>query len=74
VVVEVRKNGLRGYLDGKLVAQWATDYGDMSPWPVWRFKDDTLPGFGCSKSTVVFQEVKLREVTGKGELLRPPPK
>jgi hypothetical protein len=74
VVVEVRKNGLRGYLDGKLVAEWATDFSDMSPWPVWRFKDDTLPGFGCSLSTVVFQEVKLREVTGKGELLQPPPK
>jgi hypothetical protein len=74
VVVEVRKNGLRGYLDGKLVAQWATDYSDMSAWPVWKFKDDTLPGFGCSLSTVVFQEVKLREISGKGVLLRPPPK
>ncbi|MCX6910594.1 MAG: hypothetical protein NTY01_21490, partial [Verrucomicrobia bacterium] len=73
VVVEVRKNGLRGYLDGKLVAEWATDYSDMTAWPVWRFKDDTLPGFGCSVSTVVFQEVKLREVGGKGTFTRTPP-
>jgi hypothetical protein len=73
VVVEVRKNGLRGYLDGKLVAEWATDFSDMSPWPVWRFKDDTLPGFGCSVSTVVFHEVKLREVTGKGTFTRAAP-
>jgi len=74
VVVEVRKNGLRGYLDGKLVAEWATDYSDMTAWPVWRFKDDTLPGFGCSLSTVVFQEVKLREVSGKGTFTRGGPK
>ena len=73
VVVEVRKNGLRGYLDGKLVAQWATDYSDMSAWPVWKFKDDALPGFGCSLSTVAFQEVKLREVTGKGTFTRGAP-
>ncbi|MCX6900055.1 MAG: SUMF1/EgtB/PvdO family nonheme iron enzyme [Verrucomicrobia bacterium] len=70
VVVEVRKNGLRGYLDDKLVAEWSTDYSDMTAWPVWKFKDDTLPGFGCSLSTVVFQEVKLREVGGKGTFTR----
>ncbi|MFA7006429.1 MAG: hypothetical protein WC429_20475 [Verrucomicrobiia bacterium] len=70
VVVEVRKNGLRGCLDDKLVAEWATDYSDMTAWPVWKFKDDTLPGFGCSLSTVVFQEVKLREVSGKGTFTR----
>lgn len=70
VVVEVRKNGLRGYLDGKLVTEWATDYSDMGAWPVWKFKDDTLPGFGCSLSTVVFHEAKLREVTGKGMFTR----
>jgi eukaryotic-like serine/threonine-protein kinase len=70
VVVEVRKNGLRGYLDDQLVAEWATDYHDMSAWPVWRFKDDTLLGFGCSLSTVAFQEARLREVTGKGWFTR----
>ena len=66
VVIHVRKQGLNAWLDGKPVAEWATDYHDMSAWPVWKFKDDTLLGFGCSLSTVAFDEIKVREVTGKG--------
>lgn len=71
VVVQVRRDGLRGYLDGKQVAQWATDYSDMSPYRVWTFKDAGLLGVGCSLSTVVFDEIKVREVSGKGSFLRP---
>ncbi len=73
VVVQVRKQGLKAYLDGKLMVEWPTDYSDMSPWPVWRFKDDTLLGFGCSKTTAVFDEIKLIEISGKGTFTRGAP-
>ena len=46
VVVEVRKNGLRGHLDGKLVAEWATDYSNMTAWPVcmaWKATTASIP-------------------------------
>ena len=52
------------------MAQWATDYHDMSPFRVWKFKDDTLLGVGCSLSRVVFHEIQVREMTGKGEFTR----
>jgi serine/threonine-protein kinase len=70
VLVEVRKQGLKAWLDGELVAQWATDYHDMSPFRVWKFKDDALLGVGCSLSKVVFHEIEVREVTGKGQFTR----
>ena len=73
VVVQVRKQGLKAYLDGKLMVEWPTDYSDMSPWPVWRFKDDTLLGFGCSKTTAAFDEIKLIEISGKGTFTRGAP-
>ena len=74
VFVEVRKDGLKAWLDRELMAQWATDYHDMSPFRVWKFKDDTLLGFGCSLSRVIFHEIQVREVTGKGEFTRGAPK
>jgi serine/threonine-protein kinase len=70
VFVEVRKDGLKAWLDGELMAQWATDYHDMSPFRVWKFKDDSLLGVGCSLSKVVFHEIQVREVTGKGTFMR----
>jgi sulfatase modifying factor 1 len=71
VVVQVRKDGLKAWLDGQLATEWATNYQDMSPFHVWKFKDDTLLGFGCSNTAAVFDEVKVREVTGKGSFTRP---
>jgi hypothetical protein len=70
VLVAVRKQGLKAWLDRELVAQWATDYHDMSPFRVWKFRDDTLLGFGCSLSKVVFHEIAVREVTGRGTFTR----
>ncbi|MCX6909179.1 MAG: hypothetical protein NTY01_14210, partial [Verrucomicrobia bacterium] len=73
VAVEVRKDGVTAYLDGKRMTGWKTDYRDMSPYPIWKFNDDTLLGIGCVKTTAIFHEMKVIEVTGKGTFTRSAP-
>jgi hypothetical protein len=41
-VVRVRKDGVEGWLDGKLITKWKTDYQDMGLLPNWGLGDDTV--------------------------------
>ncbi len=71
-VVLVRKEGLKLYLDGRLVSAWPTDYSDLEPDTVWRTRGAPVLGLGSNGSPVVFQRVVVREVSGKGALFRAP--
>jgi hypothetical protein len=70
--VQVRKDGLKAYLDGKLLTSYQTDYHDMGPYvQFWKFRDDSALGLGCEASHLECHAAKVLEITGKGEFTRP---
>jgi hypothetical protein len=67
--VEVRNDGVRGYLDGNLVVAWKTEYSDLATIPLWKLRDPALLGVGA-QSRIAFHRIEVREVTGKGRFTR----
>lgn len=68
-LVEVRKDGVKAYLDGKLISQWKT-YADFSMNSTYALRDDKRLGIGTYRTATAFQKIEVVEVTGKGKLLR----
>jgi hypothetical protein len=72
MVTQVRKNGLKLFLDGQLVSQHRTDYQDMSGDPLWNLgagKEQWL-GLGAFDIRAVFHSAEVAELTGKGRIQR----
>ncbi len=69
-ILKVRNNGVKAYLDGKLISEWTTDYGDASLDRVWDLPDKRLLALGSSDSFFEFYKIDLLEVTGKGRAVR----
>ena len=70
-VLAVRKTGVRAYLDGKLISEWATDFSDASlDEHYWNMPDKRLLGLAAHKNNVVFYRIELLELTGKGKPTR----
>jgi hypothetical protein len=72
MVVTVRNDGLKAFLNDELIAQWKTDYRDMGMFDNWRLRDPKRLGVASSRSRALFHRIEVREVTGKGTLLRKP--
>lgn len=71
-LVEVRSSEIRGYLDGRLIRTWKTNYANLKASTLWKLRDASLLGLGCQMRTA-FYSVRVREVTGKGAFTRPSP-
>jgi hypothetical protein len=69
-VLEVRKDRVRGYLNGKLVREYKTDYSDLAMNGDWKLHSEQLLGLGCWESSTEFLRVDLTEVSGKGKKTR----
>lgn len=72
-IVEVRRDSIAAYLDGVQVMRWKTDAVGLNEIAADRRAELTDPkclGVGCWLSGAVFHSVEVREVTGKGTLLR----
>ncbi len=70
VVVQVRRNGVWAYVDGKLKSSWKTDYSDLTTDENWGLPDATRIGLGTYESPTDFLRISVLEITGKGKLLR----
>ena len=70
-LVQVRKTGVKAFLDGALVIQWSTDYSDLSNPPAWKLRDDQCLGVASWNSPTVFDKIEIEEVTGSGTRTRP---
>ncbi|HVE40263.1 MAG TPA: serine/threonine-protein kinase [Planctomycetota bacterium] len=70
VVVQVRKDGLCAYVDGKLKSSWKTDYGDMGSDANWGLPEPRFLGLGTYESPSEFRRIEVLEISGKGSLLR----
>jgi hypothetical protein len=62
-IVQVRNDGIKAFLDNKLVAEWRTDYSDMTPWKNWVLRDDRHLGFGTFNTSVIFHSLELLPVS-----------
>ncbi len=66
-VVQVRNDGLKGFLNGHLLAEWKTDYQDMSLSDGMKLHHGTRLGVGAYRSRVRFHRVELLVVSDKGQ-------
>ncbi|MCY3020787.1 MAG: hypothetical protein NTW87_17355 [Planctomycetota bacterium] len=69
-LVQVRKTGLKAYLDGQLVCQWRTDFSDMDVYKDWKLPMPGILGVGSWNGPTVFHSIELVEIAGKGKALR----
>lgn len=69
-LVQVRKDGVKGFLDGKLIKELKDPYGDLGPHDGLRLRKDTLLGAGCYQGATTFLKIELVEISGKGKKTR----
>lgn len=60
-VVEVRKDRISAYLDGKLVTEWTPDMGPIKTHDTWKLKDPANIGIGAWQSEVIFYSLEMLE-------------
>lgn len=65
--VEVRKAGLRGFLDGVELVNWSGDFKRLSPGTPGNLRDDKHLGLRAARD-VIFHKVTVREITGTGKV------
>jgi predicted Ser/Thr protein kinase len=70
-VVQVRKTGLKAYLDGRLVAEYGADGSDLDILPARALRSPRALGLGSYMSPTAFHRVEVLEVAGRGRILSP---
>lgn len=73
VVVQVRNDVVRSFVDGTLAVEWPTDYKEFRLTSNWKLRDESLIGVGNDNGLVQFERIEVREVTGKGTFRRTAP-
>jgi hypothetical protein len=68
-VVQVRKGGVSGLLNGKVLMEVKTDYQDLLCDDWRKIRDQNLLAIACDDPTV-FHYVRLIEITGSGKQAR----
>jgi serine/threonine protein kinase len=71
VVVEVRKGGLKSFCDGQPMSQ-LDSYDDLTMNPDWKLPDPAALGLGTWDGGAAIQRLEIREISGKGRMLRAP--
>ena len=61
-VVQVRKDRISAYLDGKLVQEWVPSMGELGLEPTWKIPDGKTLGLASWQSEVIFHSFQLIEV------------
>lgn len=61
-LVEVRKDRVSAYLDGKLITEWTPDMGELTISETWKLPDGKQLGVGAFQSDVTFYSLELVEI------------
>lgn len=69
-VVRVRKDGVTALMDGAVVLEDKTDYRDRGMESEWALRDRAALGVAVQEGRVRFHRIAVREIGGKGELVR----
>jgi hypothetical protein len=74
-VLKVRKDGVKAYLNGRLIASWDTDFSDADPRPYWALRTKSVIGLGTGDGDGVteFRRARVVEISGAGRVLREAP-
>lgn len=67
--VKVRNDGVKGYVNGRLVVSYKTDFKDMQT-SIWHRIRETGQLAIFADDPTTFYEIKVIEITGKGKMLR----
>jgi formylglycine-generating enzyme required for sulfatase activity/serine/threonine protein kinase len=70
VLIQVRRGGLKTFLDGKLFYEFPTDYANLKAHQQWTYAEKNQPALGVLGS-VTFHKAEILDVTGKGTFARP---
>lgn len=70
VVIQVRNDGLKAFMDGKPLIAWKTDYKNLTPYDGWVLPNKKCVGFGSHGSPTAFHAAELIEVSGRGRRLK----
>ena len=65
-LVQVRKNGVKGFVDGKLIVNYPTDFADLRNDSWHDLKDKTALGLSCD-DPAAFYAMHLIEASGSGK-------
>jgi serine/threonine protein kinase len=68
--IEVRRDGVKAYLDGRLLLEHRTDFSDLSAMPHWELSDRQTLGIGSYNTAALFRRAEIREISGAGKVLR----
>jgi hypothetical protein len=71
--VQVRRDGVRAFLEGKDLCRVKTDYSDVTLPPEWRLRSVGQLGLGSAGSPTLFHRVELLEIVGKHRRPLPAP-
>ncbi|MAE66798.1 MAG: hypothetical protein CMJ18_21220 [Phycisphaeraceae bacterium] len=66
-VVRVRDAGVTCLINSEVIAEFKTDYGDLSRNSKWKMPDPDLLGLGAWNGPVTFHRVDVLPLSGKGE-------
>jgi hypothetical protein len=69
-LVQVRKDGVKGFLDGKLIKELKDPYADLGPHDGLRLRKDSLLGVGSYRSPTTFLKIEVTEISGRGKKTR----
>jgi hypothetical protein len=66
-LVQVRNSGLKAFLDGRLIAEYPTNYGEVSIYGEWALPLPGTLGVGTFGSVTAFQSIEVLEAGGQGQ-------
>jgi tRNA A-37 threonylcarbamoyl transferase component Bud32 len=69
-IVQVRKHGVKAYVDGKLISEMETDFSNLTLSRSWEMPNHRFLGVGSYGSITEFQKIELLEITGKGKAIQ----
>ena len=61
-LIQVRKNYVAAYLDGKPVGAWSTNYQDLQILSDWKLRNNNLLGVGSFSSPTIFHSIEINPV------------
>jgi serine/threonine-protein kinase len=67
-LIEVRRDRVTAYVDGKKLSEWLPSMGELSADGTWCVDIPGLIGLGNCESYTTFEVIQVRDVTGRGRL------
>ncbi len=70
-LVQIRKGGVKTFLDGVPASELMTDYSSAAMPKDWEMGDPAILGIGSVSSPTTFHRIEIVEITGHGTFTRP---